>query len=411
MKRFFVASVVAFLSSIAADGLHQQSARADSAVAWGWNAYGQLGDGTTTNRLSPVAVHGLESGVTAVAGGYLHNLALKNGTVWAWGSNPQCQIGDGTTTNRFTPVAVSALGSSINVIASGGAHGLAIKDGGVWDWGWNIYGQLGDGTANNRSTPALVSAMDSGVTLVASGYDFSFALKDGHLWGWGDGQSGQLGDGTTGSDRLSPVPVLGMDSGVTAVKGGVFHTLAVKDGGVWAWGRNNYGQLGDGTTIARNAPVPITSLASDVTAIASGNDFSLAVKDGGVWAWGSNIYGQLGDGTKTDRHGPVQIDPVDLTNITAVAAGYDSSYALSTDGSLWVWGQNGVGELGLGDTTQRLTPTHLLPPSGFRFTSIEIGQWSYDVVATLAPVPEPSTLLLLGIGAIGLFVWRRRQAA
>jgi alpha-tubulin suppressor-like RCC1 family protein len=153
-------------------------------------------------------------------------------------------------------------------------------------------------------------------------------------------------------------------------------------------------------------------MASGVTAIAAGGAHSLAIKDGGVWAWGYNGYGELGDGTRTDRLTPVRIDPADLTDITAIAAGYWSSCALSADGSLWVWGDNSHGQLGLGDTSQRLTPTHLLPPTGYKFTAIDMAPTGADhIVAMLAAVPEPSTLALLATAAIGLlaYAWRRRK--
>jgi alpha-tubulin suppressor-like RCC1 family protein len=157
--------------------------------------------------------------------------------------------------------------------------------------------------------------------------------------------------------------------------------------------------------------VPLSGLTSGVTAVAAGSFHSLAVKNGGVWAWGQNGVGQLGDGTTTGSLTPVQIDSADLTDITAVAAGYRSSYALSADGSLWVWGENYFGQLGLGDTTNRLTPTHLQPPAGYRFTSIGATGDGMHAIATLAPVPEPSTLALFAAAGLALagWTWRRRK--
>ena len=138
--------------------------------------------------------------------------------------------------------------------------------------------------------------------------------------------------------------------------------------------------------------MPVSGLTG-VTAVAAGTGYSLALKsDGSVWAWGNNEYGQLGDGTTTGRLTPVAVSG--LTGIVGIAGSGNASYALSADGSLWVWGYNQSGELGLGDYVNRLSPAHLLPPTGYRFTSIAAGLNSGHPVATLAPVPEPSTLAL-----------------
>ena len=386
---------------------------ADGVWAWGDNREGQFDNGTQTSSSLPVSLDGvMSSGVTAIATGCYHNLALKaDGSVWAWGWNQGGQLGDGTWSNRNSPVAVMGAASGVTAIAAGYEHSLALKaDGSVWAWGWNNrYHQLGDGTGINRNSP--VAVMSSGVTAIAANGGHSLALKvDGSVWAWGRNGEGQLGNGTW-SHQNSPVAVTGaMSSGVTAIAAGVYHSLALKsDGSVWAWGENNGGQLGDGTSINRNSPVAVTgAMSSGVTAISAGNGYSLALKsDGTVWAWGVNYYGQLGNGTTFDSYVPIQVDL--LHNIIAIEAGSFSAYALSADGSLWAWGDHKYGQLGLGEDADAFywTPQQVLPPEGYIFTSIS-GGGLHTLVTGGSVVPEPTSLGFLATGAAALLLRRRR---
>jgi len=352
--------------AIAAGLYHTAGLRSDGTVwAWGDNAYGQLGDGTTTQRNTPVQVSGLSS-VTAIAAGEYHTVALESdGTVWAWGYNVWGELGDGTATQRNTPVQVSGL-SSVTAIAAGDVHTVVLRsDGTVWAWGWNGYGQLGDGTATQRNTPVQVSGLSS-VTAITAGYAHSVALKsDGTAWSWGWNGYGQLGDGTA-TQRNTPVQVSGLSS-VTAIAAGDRHTVALRsDGTVWAWGDNSYGQLGDGTATQRNTPVQVSGLDS-VTAISAGAYHAVALKsDGTVWAWGYNGNGRLGDGTTTNRNTPVQASG--LSSVTGIAAGEYSTVALKSDGTVWACGYNYYGQLGDGTTTDRNTPVQVSGLNLFAYT-------------------------------------------
>ncbi len=351
--------------------------------AWGHNGSGQLGDGTTTNRFSPVRVGGL-LGVVAIAGSGHHSLSLKSdGTVWAWGRNRRGQLGDGSTTARLTPVQVSGLTGVVAVAVDSGScdgHSLAVKsDGTVLAWGSNWRGELGDGTQNNALTPAQVSGL-TGAVAIAGGCRYSLALKsDGTVWAWGDNLNGQLGDGTR-NRALTPVQVSGL-TGVIAIASGSLWGMALKsDGTVWAWGDNYYGSIGDGTQNRALTPVQVidpadpTGYLSAVTGISGGGAVhSLAVKsDGTVWAWGRNAGG-LGDGSISiyphKRFTPAQVvDPADstgyLTGVVAVEAGRDNSLALKSDGTVWAWGRNEGGQLGDGTSYNlRLTPVQVVDPA------------------------------------------------
>jgi alpha-tubulin suppressor-like RCC1 family protein len=324
--------------------------------AWGYNGYGQLGDGTVTQRLTPVRVS-LLTGVSGIAAGPSHSLArTTDGTLWAWGYNGHGELGDGTTTQRTTPVPVPGL-SGVVSMDGGQYHSVAaMSDGTVWAWGYNTNGQLGDGTTTQRTSPVQVGAV-SGVVVVSAGSAHTLAVKsDGTVWAWGYNGYGQLGDGTT-TQRLSPVQVAGLTD-VVAVAGGQYHSMAVKsDGTVWAWGYNGYRQLGDGTTAQRLTPVRVVGL-TDVAAVASGHSHSYALRsDGTVWAWGYNAYGQMGDGTMTQRLTPVPVGT--LPAIGAIGAGDNYGLAIGVDRSAWAWGNNSNGQLGDGTHLTRPTPVKI----------------------------------------------------
>ena len=350
----FPALAAAVTPMVSAGALHTVALKADGTVlAWGDNSQGQLGDGTTTQRTSPVAVSGL-SDVVAVAAGHSHTVALKaDGTVLAWGLNSDGELGNGTTTNRLSPMAVPGL-TGVVALEAGGYHTVALKaDGTVRAWGDNQYGQLGDGTRANRLSPVVIPGLN-GVVAVTTGGSHTMALKaNGTVLAWGYNIYGQLGDGTT-TDRLSPAVVPGLTS-VMMVVARACHTVALKsDGTVLAWGYNVYGQLGDGTTTNRSSPVTVPGLTG-VAAVAAGVYHTVALKaDSTVQAWGRNNYGQLGDGTTTNRAGPVAVPG--LTGVVAVVARDNRTVALKAGGTLRAWGWNSYGQLGDCTTTNRTSP-------------------------------------------------------
>ncbi|MCL1859732.1 MAG: hypothetical protein FWF92_10945 [Oscillospiraceae bacterium] len=346
--------------SISVSQYHNLATKNDGSLwAWGWNYYGQLGDGTTDRQSIPVKIM---DGVMAACAGDNHSLAIKSdGSLWTWGLNNYGQLGDGTTEDKLTPIKIM---DDVTAVNAGGGYSLAIKsDGSLWTWGLNYYGRLGDGTTEDKLTP--IKIMDD-VKEAIAGNKHSLAIKnDGSLWAWGNNNFGSLGDGTIGTNESKSTPVKIMDDVIAISAGGQNngdHSFAIKsDGSLWAWGNNSYGQLGNGEIKDYN-PTPV-KIMDGVMAISAGDLHSFAIKnDGSLWGWGNNSGGRLGDGTFTipdkennDKTTPIKI----MDDVTAISAG-PHSLAIKNDGSLWVWGINMYGSLGDGTDEDRETPVKIM---------------------------------------------------
>jgi alpha-tubulin suppressor-like RCC1 family protein len=267
-----------------------------------------------------------------------HIMALtQSGAVYAFGYNIYGQLGTEDTENiQDTPSVVAGI-DNVSAITAGWDFSVALKDDGtVWAWGKNDTGQVGGEIAEYRSQPAQITGL-SNITAISSGGGHTLALRnDGVILAWGANGSGQLGNGTTDT-RLVPVQVMGL-SRVVSVAAGGGHNLALKDDGtVWGWGANNCGQLGVQTDASYSSvPIQIPGL-SDIVAITAGRYYSLVVtKDGEVWAWGENEVGQLGIGNTEPSHIPIKVEGI--TDIISIAAGRYRTIALQRDGTLWGWG-------------------------------------------------------------------------
>ncbi len=321
------------------------------ARAWGFNGYGQVGDGSTTARPAAVAVG--PTGATSVAAGGFHSLAVVGGGVWSWGLGHVGQLGTGATANRSSPAAVPGL-TGVEAVSAGVFHSLALRsDGTVWAWGWNAYGQLGTGTTADSAVPIKVVGL-TGVVAVTAGATHNLALRsDGTVWAWGYNHVGQTG---TGGPIVvaTPTPVPGL-IGITSIAAGGYHSFAVRaDETVAGWGWNALGQVGDGTTTDRPAPVTVVGLTG-VRSVSAGIGHTVAVRsDGTVWSWGYNNAGQLGRAGTTSSPTPAAVPAA--AGIASVAAGGYHSHAVRQDGSVVSWGWNTFGQLGDGTTIDRHTP-------------------------------------------------------
>ena len=318
------------------------------------------------------------------------NLAEVGKSIVTWGDNHSGQLGEGSTAPHRPYVGALSVIGPWHAVAAGGNHSLALKiDGTVWAWGENGKGQLGLGTNNNANQP-YTTQIDHVVAL-AAGAQHSLALKNnGTVWAWGENDDGQLGEGTN-NDAWSPVQVRAFALvRALAIAAGDNHSLAVDGNGeVWAWGKNDFGQLGDSSIVNRSTPVKVKQLAG-VVQVAAGATHSVALKsDGSVWAWGDRRHLQLGDGAQQQaswtpirvRFGLPVTPPQYLENIAALAAGGEHNLVLNTNHDMLVWGSDrylessadGGGYSVIGPDGTRLTFSQHLQGITGRLTAVRAG--------------------------------------
>ena len=388
-------------------------------TVWGWgtNRHYVLGRVSYWGSHIPRSVTEIAD-VTALSSRN-HVVALKNdGTVWIWGFNPYGEAGFDISLN--TPTQVNGI-SNVSAVAAGRGYSVALKpDGTVWSWGQNNFGQFGDNTSGTpvSLTPIQAKGIADAKSIAAGGNHTVALLKDGTVAAWGYNRDGQLGVVT--SDQClyasslwacskTPVKMTGLNN-VVAIAAGLSHSVALKeDGTVWAWGLNSSGQLGDGTTINSPTPEPVP-LLTDVIAIAAGDEYSLVLKsDGTVWTWGRNDYQQLGYSTTGIcpmplwGNVPCSKSPSQVTNLSGVSAisgGGAHSLALKTDGSVWAWGHNDLGQLGSYSSESTVkAPARVVIPGGF--LNLGTNKAPQPTKADQAVASTATTLTLLDC----LFTW------
>lgn len=337
--------------SIASGLAHALIVKPDTGALWAWgaNEAGQLGVRTNEDQYDPVPVD-LGPNWRAVSAGGAHSMAIRNdGTLWTWGNNAEGQLGIGTLVGWNAPVRVGT-DSDWTAVSAGVAHCLALKaDGTLWAWGNNDVGQLGDQSLSGRNAPVRVGEGNEWKTVSAGGRHSAAIGRGGGLWVWGSNLEGQVGIGSGAANRPYPSQV-DADRRWIAVSAGAVHTAAVaEDGGLWTWGRNAEGQLGDGSNAQRIAPVRAGS-DTDWMAVSAGGAHTVALKrDGSLWAWGENRQGQAGLGGIVQSNVPVRVG--EATDWAAVAAGGFQTIAVKRDGTVWGWGLIGARRDGSGTPT------------------------------------------------------------
>ena len=358
------------------EGSHSIALASDGTVyTWGLNQYGQLGNNTTTNSRSPIAVQVAGTPlagktIVQIAAGADHSLALdSDGALYAWGSNAYGQLGNGTTTNSSVPVAVKIAGTplagkTIVQIAAGANHNMVLtSDGAVYTWGWNYHGQLGNNTKTNSNTIVAVQTISTPIAgkkivKIAAGQGHSLALTDdGMVYTWGRNDTGQLGNNAT-TDVMLPVTVTVTgtpmsNKTIVEIASGARHSLAIDSSGkVYAWGHNGSGQLGNNLTVNALTPVAVQAPADKNIIQVSGSGWlgassSALASDGTVYSWGRGFDGQLGDGTNNDSSVPVitTINLVDTpsTPTHVMAKPGDTTAIISWQAPIVSGGQNITG--------------------------------------------------------------------
>jgi alpha-tubulin suppressor-like RCC1 family protein len=381
-------------SAIAAGGFHTLALTSDGSLwSWGTNAYFQLGLGITDTSDRPVPNRvGNEVGWRTIAAGGDYSFGIRTnssggtgGTLWGWGANAYGELGLGDDLDSSDPYPVGT-DSDWFTVALGGRrdtdgpvhHTLALKTNGtLWAWGYNNYGQLGIGgtelfpgywVCEDKNIPTQIGIASDWSQIAAGSYHTITLKTDGTLWVWGLNTNGQLGINDT-SQRATPTQEFTTASDWSMIAAGSNHTIALKTNStLWVWGYNDYGQLGDNTQTNRTTPRQIGT-DSDWSIIDGGYNHTLGLKTSGtLWAWGLNNWGQLGLGNTQDRNSPAQAGTdSDWATISGGGNMFYGSYptvyptgfslALKTNGTIWAWGYNSFGELGLGNTVNRTIPT------------------------------------------------------
>jgi alpha-tubulin suppressor-like RCC1 family protein len=341
---------------VSAGYAHTCAIKSDNSLwCWGYNSDGELGDGSTTPRLTPVKVFGISTAQKVSAGLFSTCALLNDQSIQCWGANDYGQLGDGSLANSSVPVVVAGI-TNATAISVGGNHACALlSDGSVKCWGYNGAGQLGNGTTNDSVLPVTVSGLTSALSISAGAYHSCAVLSDGTAQCWGLNSLGELGNGTD-ADSNVPTAVSGVTTAMQISAGWTHTCAALGNGTVQCWGSNMYGNLGHGGTDGTLVPVNVSNITT-ATVVSCNSDHCCALlSDQTVQCWGVNEDGELGDVTTNDSSVPVAVQTITPKSaILSISAGLTHACARS-QGAVFCWGDNSDGELGDGSTLDRYIP-------------------------------------------------------
>jgi len=348
------------LLAAAAAAASAPSGPAGSMWACGQNTQGQFGNSANSNAYvcSPVQVGGDETDWEVVISTDQSTMAVKNGLLFCWGD--QVQIPDGTNTSRNSPVQIGSLtdwSSEFKKLDGGEEQAIAVKtDGTLWGWGGNGTGAIGDGSTTKRTSPVQIGSLTDW-DIIACGERSSGGIKtDNTIWTWGSNGKGELGLGDT-TNRSSPVQIGTLtdwaDIAMNASGGAAVKT----DGTLWQWG--NEETVGDSVNVNRSSPVQIGTETYWSRVYGPDAAFLMTTTNNTLFANGNGIHGVMGNGSTSNKNSPVQIGSLTDWDKLFVYGRRNSVYALKTDSTLWSWGRNAAGQLGLGDKTDRCSPVQV----------------------------------------------------
>ncbi|MEI8159247.1 MAG: hypothetical protein WCH60_20490, partial [Burkholderiales bacterium] len=355
---------------VSAGGAHTCALLASGAVqCWGYNGFGQLGNGTTVNSMSPVTVSGITNAIAISAGAHHACAVLGSGAVQCWGFNNNGNsndssgaLGNGTTNNSTTPVAVSGISTAVSVSAGDAFTCAVLSSGAVQCWGRNFYGQLGNGTRVGTTAPVSAIGINNATSVSAGNVHTCAVLRSGEVQCWGSNNSGALGaDWGSGVTQLlsstSPLLVSGISNAKTISVGQSHTCVVLGDASVRCWGENINGQLGSVTsTYYSFSPVAVGGI-SNAVAVSTGVNRSCALLTaGGVVCWGDYDYGTGSMVNMVNNSAPVAIGGIN--SATALSVGYSHTCAVLSSGAVQCWGTEpgATGELGNGADTPPMVP-------------------------------------------------------
>jgi len=353
-------------TSVSAGQSHTCGVTANGIMCWGLNGHGQLGDDTVVDRNRPAYVHNIGEGEYEISAGGAHT-CMKSGadSAWCWGANGEGQLGVGSTTESHVPQELTGW-FRVVIVSTGGTHTCAIADEGTptspYCWGSNSHRQVGiDGEAYYASPQPVSGTPTWNMRLIAAGGTHACGISTGgELLCWGGNEFGQLGTGTTEDTETPSVVDLGGTTVLTATAGGG-HTCAHRmDGVVQCWGRNDRGQLGNGTTTGSSIPVAVAELPGAVAAVSAGGEHTCALMaSNAVYCWGRNSEGQLGNAAWEDSSRAVLVTGLERS-VVRVSAGGAHTCALMDTGAIMCWGDNEFGQLGDGTNNSSSLPVGIL---------------------------------------------------